>query len=105
MSRAQYNPNVSSSSGYAETQEYLIELPHTKESCLAALDRINDLGPQTLERWSFGCSDGNHTGYALVDADSLSEALNVVPDSDRKTVKIRKLNKMTPEQIASYHRS
>jgi hypothetical protein len=104
MPREQTHSGHSGASDYIEAQQFLIELPHTKETCLRSLDKLNEMGPDTLEMWSFGCHEGNHTGYALVDADSVSEALEVVPSEERKQAKLHKLKKYTPEEIRSYHK-
>jgi hypothetical protein len=62
------------------------------------------MGPEVLEQWSWGCSHGNHTGYALVNADNESQAKNdYVPRSMHYKVKITPLEKLTVDQIESYH--
>jgi hypothetical protein len=105
MSREQTRSGHSGSSEYGEAQQYLIELPHTQETCLRSLDKLNELGSNTLEMWSFGCHEGNHTGYAFVDADSASQALEIVPTEERRQAKLHKLSKFTAEEIRSYHKA
>lgn len=104
MAKEKQQRGMGGSSQYTEEQQYLIELPHTKETCIKALNDIKDLGEDRLEMWSFGCAEGNHTGYALVDADSVSEALEFVPEEERNKAKIHKLVKMTPEEIEEMHK-
>jgi hypothetical protein len=104
MERVREQTGRTGTAEYGIEQQYLIELPHTKESCLAALDKINELGRDKLEMWTFGCQEGNHTGYALLEADDISEALEFVPEDERKKAKIHKVTRLTPEQIEAYHR-
>jgi len=93
----------SSSSGMSL---YLVEVPHTTESCLAALDGTKDLGINKLNQYEWGCMVGDHTGYVMVEAKSVDDVLkDWVPESQRSDAKVIKLNKFTAEQIASYHNS
>jgi hypothetical protein len=84
---------------------YLIEIPHTPESCLKALDDVKALGDDKLAKYSWGCMAGDHTAYLMVNAASDAEALQWVPASERGEAKLLKLNKFTPEQIESFHKS
>jgi len=95
----------SSSDEYETGHQYLVETPHSKEECLRAMDEVRDMGPDVLEQWSWGCKYGDHTGYAMVDADSESEAREYVPPSMRDRAKMHKLDKLTPEQVESFHQS
>jgi hypothetical protein len=52
---------------------YLIETTHTKEDCLHTLDLI--LAHGFITHYDWGCEDGLHTGWAIVEADSREEAL------------------------------
>ncbi len=94
--QAASNPTVSG---------YLIEIPHTMESCLKALDDVKALGGDKLAKYSWGCMAGDHTAYLIVNAASDAEALQWVPASERGAAKLIKLNKFTPEQIEAFHKS
>lgn len=83
---------------------YLIESPHTKEECLQALDETLALGSGVLAQYQFGCMDGDHTGWAIVEAGSKEEARNMVPAVVRARARIVELTSFTPEQIRSLHR-
>lgn len=82
---------------------YLLESPHSKEECLKALDEILAEGPSVLNKFDWGCMDGDHTGYALIDAKGESEVMNIIPGFLRNKARIHKLGKFTPEQIRSFH--
>lgn len=82
---------------------YIVESPHTKEECLKALDEILAEGPAVLNKFDWGCQAGDHTGYALVDAEGESEVRNMIPGFLRNKARIVKVGKFTPEQIRSFH--
>jgi hypothetical protein len=83
--------------------QFLIEAPHTKEECLKALDTMMEDEPQFLDDSLFGCMAGDHTGYATVEASSEVEARNKLPEFLRMKAKVVEVNKITPEQIKSFH--
>ncbi|HBR17991.1 MAG: hypothetical protein A3G39_09185 [Deltaproteobacteria bacterium RIFCSPLOWO2_12_FULL_43_16] len=82
---------------------YLLESPHTKEECLRELDEVLAEGQNVLNKFNWGCSAGNHTGYAIVDAADEAEVLNMVPSFLRRKARAIRLEKFTPEQIKSLH--
>jgi hypothetical protein len=82
---------------------YLVISPHTAEQCLAALDHLADA--KRLDRFEFGCSNGDHTGYARVNAASPDEAISIVPLPDRASVRAIQLERFTAEQLAAIHGS
>jgi len=82
---------------------YLVTSKHTGEQCLQALDEILAKGKDTLNKFVFGCKDGDHTGYAIVDAERLSDALSLVPDFLQEQACITKVAKYTPAEIKAYH--
>jgi hypothetical protein len=47
---------------------------------------------------------GDHTGYAIVEARSESEAREAIPVFLGGKARVVKLNKFTPEQIRDFHR-
>ncbi len=83
---------------------YMIESPHKPEECLKALDEELVKGKDVLDKFEFGCKAGNHTGYALVDADTRNDALNkYVPNFIQEKARIVEVGKFTPEMIKSFH--
>lgn len=84
-------------------ERYIVESPHTKDECLKALDEILAEGPAVLNKFDWGCQAGDHTGYALVDAEGESEVRNMIPNFLRNKARIVKVGKFTPEQIRSFH--
>ena len=82
---------------------YLLKTPHTAEDCLKALDEQLAKGSDVLDKFYYGCETGDHTGYAIVDADSESDAFSLVPTFLRDNSSVIKLGKFTPEMIRSFH--
>ena len=85
-------------------QDFMVTSPHTKEECLNSLDEIAANGGDALAKWEWGCMSGDHTGYATISASSVSEALKTVPEKVRSKARAVQVTKMTPEQVASFHR-
>jgi hypothetical protein len=83
---------------------YLIESPHTPEECLQVLDGILMMGTGLLDKFDFGCQEGEHTGWAVVEAGSDSAARNMVPAFVRSKARIVKVSKFTPQQIRAAHK-
>ena len=82
-------------------ERYQIILPHTPQDCKKSLKQIESIGAITHFDW--GCMDGDHTGYVVLEAENKSEALLVVPTNQRPSVRIVKLTKFSPEQVKSMH--
>jgi hypothetical protein len=78
-------------------------VPHTPAQCLAALDAFAAQGKHDLAKFDWGCMDGDHTGYAIVEASSAESALASVPASQRPQARAVKIGKFTVEQIRSLH--
>jgi hypothetical protein len=84
-------------------KRYLIETPHNAEECLKALDEQLVKGPDVLEKFDYGCMAGDHTGYAVIDANTREDALKIVPTFLLGKSKIVEVGKFTPEMIRSFH--
>ena len=82
---------------------YLIELTHEDEhdACVRALRAIEQYGAHFVTHADWGCYDGCHCGWLVVELDSREEALRLVPPEFRPEAKIVQLNKFTREEIAS----
>ncbi len=78
---------------------YLIESPHEAEDC----DRIVKLVAAAgyLNHFDWGCAEGVHTGWAIVETDSLAHASQMVPWPVRERARIVKLVKFEDKDL--YH--
>jgi len=83
---------------------YFIESPHTAEECQQVLDAILMMGTDFVDRFDFGCKDGVHTMWAVVEAESESAARKMVPAFVRSKARIVKVSKFTPQQIRAMHK-
>lgn len=83
--------------------KYIIEAPHIPEECLNDLDEMSAEAPEILDKFVWACAQGEHKGWALVDAESKEELKASLPESVQEKVKITEVNKLTPEQIKSFH--
>lgn len=86
-----------------KSQSYVIISTHTKEECLAALDRISETGAKNLSMWQWGCMAGDHTGYANVKAKSVEDAKAHIPESLRAKARVVPVDVFTQAQIKSFH--
>jgi hypothetical protein len=86
-----------------DMSRYLIASRHTPEQCTQALDEVLAKGTDILDKFVYGCKEGDHTGYAIVDADRLSNAMALVPDFLQEDACITKVTKFSPAEIRSFH--
>lgn len=70
---------------------YLIESPHTAEDCDKAVKAIHAAG--YLHHFEWGCPEGIHTAWAIVDAENLEHARQIVPWMFRDKARFVKLTK------------
>jgi len=83
--------------------KYMVTAKHEPEECLRALDEILAKGPDILDKFVYGCKEGDHTGYAIVDVKNLSEALSLVPDFLQESACIARVDTVTPAEIKTFH--
>lgn len=72
-------------------QRYLIESPHTAENCDQAIRDLHAAG--YLHHFEWGCKDNDHTGWAIVEAESAEHARQIVPWYLRDKARIVRLVK------------
>jgi len=80
---------------------YLVSSPHTEGDCKQALKEVHAVGYITHFDW--GCMDGDHTGWVVLEAESATQALMVVPALQRNSAKAVKLVKFSPSDVANMH--
>ena len=82
-------------------ERYIVIAPHTKGDCTKTLRQIEAMGYITHFDW--GCKDGEHCGWAVIEAESPAKALLVVPAFDRHNAKAVRLAKFSPQEVRSMH--
>lgn len=88
---------------------FFIEVPHEAEkiACARAVKTLINTGSHFLTHADFGCKDGDHKAWMIVEVDSKEEARALLPADARLQAKIIQLNKFTLEEIddiLSHHR-
>ena len=83
--------------------KYVIEAPHVPEECLKDLDKMSAEAPEILDKFVWGCAQGEHKGWAFVEAESKEALIASLPESVQEKVTVTEVNKLTPEQIKSFH--
>ena len=80
---------------------FLIEIRHSDEhdGCVRSLDAIMKYGSHLVTNADFGCSDGEHAGWMIVEVDSREAACQMVPPQYREDAKIVQLRKWSREEI------
>jgi hypothetical protein len=74
---------------------FLNEVPHESEvvSCSRAAKVLLESGSHFLTHADFGCRDGVHKAWIVVDVESKDEARNLLPVAYRRHASIVQLNK------------
>lgn len=80
---------------------FLIEVPHEAETvaCARAVQILLKTGSHYLTNADFGCRDGDHRSWIIVECDTREEARNTLPPVFRDAAKIVGLNKFSLEEI------
>ena len=90
-------------------EKFLIEVPHggDKASCVRAVQIFLASGSHFVTNAEWGCTDGEHKAWLIVEVDSKEDARRILPSAYRVNAKITKINKFTREQmdetVLNYH--
>jgi hypothetical protein len=81
---------------------FLIEVPHSSDTvaCTKAVEVFLRTGSHFLTHADWGCKDGVHKAWLIIDVDSKDEARNVVPPEFRADAKVVSLNTFTLDSVA-----
>jgi hypothetical protein len=80
---------------------FFIEVSHgeTQLACAQAVDSFFKTGSHFFTHADWGCYDGVHKGWIIVEVDSRKDAEAIVPPIFRSHAKIVQLNAFSQEQI------
>jgi len=83
-------------------QRYLIQVEHDPDpwACARVVEIFLRTGSHYLAGADWGCSDGVHAAWMIVEADSREEARQIVPPPFRTQARIVQLNKFTLAGLA-----
>jgi hypothetical protein len=81
--------------------KYLIEVLHSgdKYECKKSAQIFLTSGSHFLTNADWGCKDGVHKAWFMIDADNKDEVMRIVPPAYRKDTKIIELNKFKLEDF------
>ncbi len=82
-------------------KKFLVISDHTAEDCVKALKEVLAIGYLTHFDW--GCKDGVHTGWAILEANDKAEAMMSVPTFLRGQAKVVQLTKYQAEKVLAMH--
>jgi hypothetical protein len=85
---------------------FLIEVPHAEDkvACLRAIEIFVTTGSHFLANAEWGCEDGEHKAWLIVDVETREQAQQVIPAFYRDRAKITKLFQVTREDVETYKR-
>jgi hypothetical protein len=80
---------------------FLIEVPHETGTvaCARAASLLLKTGSHFLTNAEFGCKDGDHRAWIIVEAASKEEARGVVPAAYRSAATVTGLNRFSLEEL------
>jgi hypothetical protein len=83
--------------------KFLIELKHADDykGCVKALDALATHGSHLVSHADFGCADGVHCGWLVVDVGTRGEAELIVPPQLRDGARVIELRRWKPEEISA----
>ena len=82
-------------------RKFIVISDHTAEECVRALKEVLAIGYLTHFNW--GCKDGVHTGWAIIDAESKDEAMMSVPTFLRPRAHVVQLTQFRQESVEKMH--
>ena len=80
---------------------FLIEVPHEPETvaCAKVVQIFLSSGSHFVSRADWGCIDGDHSAWLIVEVDTKEDARAVLPPGFRSNARIVQLNRFTMEEI------
>ena len=90
--------------------KFLIEVPHESEkaACARAVQVFHSTGSHFLTNADWGCNDGEHKAWIIVEVESREDAQSLLPPNYRSEAKIVKLTKFTlqeADEIIAQHKT
>lgn len=85
---------------------FLIEVAHDNAPDAVACSKVIQIFQQTGSHWvthaDWGCRDGNHKAWLVLEGETKEEVRLVVPAQFRAEARITRLAKFTTDQINSF---
>ena len=76
---------------------FLIEVPHASEelACKRAIHSLLSYGSHYITHAEWGCLDGEHKAWLMVDVDCRDDARHIVPPAFRDETKVTQLSRFS----------
>ena len=80
---------------------FLIELPHeaTPVACIRAVEALVKTGSHFLTNADWGCKDGAHKCWIIVEVENKEQARAIVPPAFRSQATVVQLNSFSLEEV------
>jgi hypothetical protein len=85
----------------SKMEKYLVESHHTKEDCQHVIEQFIYYG--LINNIDWGCEDGVHVGWAIVDVENKDLAMLIIPPILRSKARVIRLVRYSPEKIQAVH--
>ena len=84
--------------------KFLIEVPHDTDAvgCTKAVQALLSTGSHFVTNAEFGCWDGVHCAWLLVEVPSKADALGIVPPAFRASSRVVGLNRFELPKIEAW---
>jgi hypothetical protein len=82
-------------------RKFLIEVPHEADAlgCARVIKTFLETGSHYLTHADWGCADGDHRAWLIVEAGDREEARQIVPPPFRSTARVVKLSRFSMQEI------
>ena len=86
--------------------KFLIEVPHSSDTveCSRAVQVFLSTGSHFLSNAEWGCKDGVHSAWMIVEVESKAEAMGIVPPAFRTGSRVVGLNRFSLQKIEAFLR-
>ena len=83
--------------------QFVVEMEHTDQDCMAALKLIAEHGMHVLNHSWFACNSGVHKSWLNIEVDTPEAARLVVPPSMRRAATVTEVARMNIEDLKEEH--
>ena len=85
---------------------FLLEVAHDAEAraCVSVLEAFQRSGSHFLMRADWGCKDGDHKAWMIVDVASKEDARRIVPSEFQPRTRVVGLHSFTVQEVAELRR-
>ncbi len=80
---------------------FFVEVPHdpTQQACDVAIKSFMETGSHFMTNADWGCEDGEHKAWFVVDLEDKKSVLQIIPPIFRRSAKIVEVKKFTVQDL------